>query len=340
MLSKIIADEAIQQSQKLLNKHNNIVIVTHISPDGDALGSALGLYWFLLELDKEVTVVVPNPFPDFLKWLNGSDKIVIFTENKDLAEKTIKEAELLFFLDFNTMSRINGLKNTAIDAQGDKILIDHHPHPDIFCNVKISHPEVSSTSELIFRFICRLGLFQKMTLSSAECLYTGMMTDTGNFSFNSQSPEIYFIIQELLQLGINKDEIYRKVYNTHSVDRMRLLGYCLSKKMKIYAEQKAAVIFLTLNELEQFHYQVGDSEGFVNVPLSIKGIDIAVFVRQDKDKIKISFRSQGDFPVNKMAEDFKGGGHRNAAGGESYYSINKTLALIENAILNKEKYLE
>ena len=339
MLTKIIKEESIQQAHKLLKIHNNIVIITHISPDGDALGSALGLYWFLQEMEKEVTVVVPNPFPDFLKWLDGSDKIVIFTENKELAENTIKNAELLFFLDFNTMNRINGLKNIAIDAQGDKILIDHHPHPDIFCNVKISHPEVSSTSELIFRFICRLGLFEKMTLSVAECIYTGMMTDTGNFSFNSQSPEIYFIIQELLQLGINKDEIYRKVYNTSSVDRTRLMGYCLSKKMKIYREQKAAVMYLTLNELEQFNYQVGDSEGFVNIPLSIKDIDISIFVRQDKDKIKISFRSQGDFPVNKIAEDFKGGGHINAAGGESYHSMSKTLMQIEEAILNKEKYI-
>jgi len=338
MLTKIIAEELIQQSQKLLNKHNKIVIVTHISPDGDALGSSLGLYWFLKELGKEVSVVVPNPFPVFLKWMNGSDKIIIFTENKTLAENTIKEAELIFFLDFNTMSRIDGLKNTAIDAQGDKILIDHHPHPDIYCNVKISHPEIASTSELIFRFICRLGLFHKMTLLSAECIYTGMMTDTCNFSFNSQSPEIYFIIQELLQLGINKDEIYRQVYDTYSVDRMRLMGYCLSKKMKIYPEQKAVVMFLTLNELQQFNYQVGDSEGFVNVPLSIKDIDISIFIRQDKDKIKISFRSQGSFPVNKMAADFKGGGHINAAGGESYRSMKTVLEQVEAAILNREKY--
>jgi len=337
MLTKIIAEALIQQSQKLLNKHNNIVIVTHISPDGDALGSALGLYWFLLELGKNVSVVVPNPFPDFLKWLKGSDEIIIFTENKELAENTIKEAELIFFLDFNTMSRINGLKTIAIDAQGDKILIDHHPQPDIFCNVKISYPEVASTSELIFRFICRLGMFPKITLSTAECIYTGMMTDTGNFSFNSQSPEIYFIIQELLKIGINKDEIYR-VYDTSSVNRMRLLGYCLSKKMKIYPEQKAAVIWLTFEELGKFNYQVGDSEGIVNFPLSIKDIEISVFIRQDKDKTKLSFRSQGGFPVNKMAEDFKGGGHRNAAGGETYRSMQTTLARIEEAILNRQRY--
>jgi phosphoesterase RecJ-like protein len=340
MLTKIITEEAIAQSQKLLKMHNNIAIITHISPDGDALGSALSLYWFLTEMEKEVTVVVPNQFPEFLKWLDGSDKIVIFTENKELAEKTVKDAELIFYLDFNSLSRINGLKTAALEAQGDKILIDHHPYPDVFCNVKISHPEISSTSELIFRFICRLGLFEKITLSAAECIYTGMMTDTGNFSFNSQSPEIYFIISELLRIGIDKDEIYRKIYNTYSADRMMLMGYCLLKKMKIYPEQKAAVMFLTLDELEQFNYQVGDSEGFVNIPLSINDIEIAIFVRQDKDKIKISFRSQGDFPVNKMAENFKGGGHINAAGGESYHSMQKTLAMIEEAILNKESYRE
>ncbi|MDR0829614.1 MAG: bifunctional oligoribonuclease/PAP phosphatase NrnA [Prevotellaceae bacterium] len=338
MLSKIIAEEAISQSEKLLKKHNKIAIITHISPDGDALGSSLGLYWFLKELEKEVVVVVPNPFPNFLRWLDGSSDIVIFTENRELAEQKIKEAELVFFLDFNTMNRIDGLKNIAIDAQGDKILIDHHPHPDIFCNVKISHPEVSSTSELIFRFICRMGLFPKITLPAAECIYAGMMTDTGNFSFNSQSPEIYSIIHELLLLGINKDEIYRKVYDTCSADKMKLMGYCLSEKMQIFPEQKAAIISLTLQELEQFNYQVGDSEGFVNMPLSIENIEISIFVRQDKDKIKISFRSQGDYPVNKMAEDFKGGGHLNAAGGESYYSMEKTLTLLEEAVLHREKY--
>jgi phosphoesterase RecJ-like protein len=338
VLSKIIKEEAITHSWKLLKAHNNIVIITHISPDGDALGSALGLYWFLTELEKEVTVVVPNPFPNFLKWLEGSERIVIYTEDKPAAEQVVREAELIFYLDFNTLNRIDGLKTAALDAPAAKILIDHHPKPDLLCNVKISHPEVSSTSELIFRFICRLKMFQKLTKTAAECIYTGMMTDTGNFSFNSQSPEIYSIIHELLLLGINKDEIYNKVYNTYSADRMRLMGYALSKKMKIYPEQKAAVISLTLSELEQFNYQVGDSEGFVNIPLSIENIEISVFVRQDKDKIKISFRSQGNFPVNKMAEDFNGGGHLNAAGGESYLPITKMLEKIEEAVLNREKY--
>ncbi|MDR3327665.1 MAG: bifunctional oligoribonuclease/PAP phosphatase NrnA [Prevotellaceae bacterium] len=338
MLTKIIAEDAIVKLHKLVKTAEKITIVTHISPDGDALGSSLGLYWFLLELQKEVKVVVPNAFPGFLSWMQGSDKIIQYVENRKLAEDTIKDADLLFFLDFNDMSRINGLKNATLEATGKKILIDHHPHPDIYCDVKISHPEISSTCELIFRLICRMGYFQEMPFNSAENIYTGMMTDTGNFSFNSQSKEVYFIIHELLSKGIDKDEIYRRIYNTYSADRMKLMGYCLSKKMKIYPEHKAALIFLTLNELEQFHYQIGDTEGFVNIPLQIQGIDISIFVRQDKDKIKISFRSTGNFPINKMAEDFNGGGHLNAAGGDSYYSVHKTIELLEQAIANREKY--
>jgi phosphoesterase RecJ-like protein len=338
MLRKIIAEEAVTQCRKLIDKSEKMAIITHISPDGDALGSALGLYWFLHNRKKDVKVIVPNAFPDFLKWLKGSENIIQYIENKPLAEQAIQEAELIFFLDFNEMNRIDGLKTAAIDAQGKKVLIDHHPHPDIYCDVKISHTDISSTSELIFRLICRMGYFQEMSFDTAECIYTGMMTDTGNFSFNSQSADIYFIIEQLLSKGIQKDEIFRRVYNTYSLDRMKLMGYCLSKKLRIYPEQKTAFMALTLNELEQFNYQAGDSEGLVNMPLQIKDIDVSIFARQDKDKIKISFRSVGDFPVNKVAEEFKGGGHINAAGGESYKSMRQTIEKMEKVILNRKNY--
>lgn len=340
MLTKIIAEDKIIQTEKLIDNAKKITILTHISPDGDALGSSLGLYWYLLGIDKDVKIVVPNRFPEFLAWMPGSENIVVALDDNAAAERTIADAELLFFLDFNTLNRINWLKNAAAESNVPKVLIDHHPDPDIKCDVCISYPQISSTSELVFRLICRMGQSQSINLNIAECIYTGMMTDTGNFSFNSQSPEIYLIINELLKIGINKDEIFNKVFSTYSVDRMRLMGYCLSKKMRIYPEHRASLICLTLAECEQYNFQMGDSEGFVNMPFSIKDIDISILARQDKDKIKISFRSQGSFPANKMAEEFKGGGHLNAAGGESYFSMKKTIDMLEEAIRNRKKYEE
>ncbi len=340
MLTKIIAEDKIIQTERLIDNAKKITILTHISPDGDALGSSLGLYWYLLGIEKDVKIVVPNRFPEFLAWMPGSENIVVALDDNAAAERTIADAELLFFLDFNTLNRINWLKNAAAESNVPKVLIDHHPDPDIKCDVCISYPQISSTSELVFRLICRMGQFQSINLNIAECIYTGMMTDTGNFSFNSQSPEIYLIINELLKIGINKDEIFNKVFSTYSVDRMRLMGYCLSKKMRIYPEHRASLICLTLAECEQYNFQMGDSEGFVNMPFSIKDIDISILARQDKDKIKISFRSQGSFPANKMAEEFKGGGHLNAAGGESYFSMKKTIDMLEEAIRNRKKYEE
>lgn len=340
MLTKIIAEDKIIQTERLIDNAKKITILTHISPDGDALGSSLGLYWYLLGIEKDVKIVVPNRFPEFLAWMPGSENIVVALDDNAAAERTIADAELLFFLDFNTLNRINWLKNAAAESNVPKVLIDHHPDPDIKCDVCISYPQISSTSELVFRLICRMGQFQSINLNIAECIYTGMMTDTGNFSFNSQSPEIYLIINKLLKIGINKDEIFNKVFSTYSVDRMRLMGYCLSKKMRIYPEHRASLICLTLAECEQYNFQMGDSEGFVNMPFSIKDIDISILARQDKDKIKISFRSQGSFPANKMAEEFKGGGHLNAAGGESYFSMKKTIDMLEEAIRNRKKYEE
>ena len=244
---------------------------------------------------------------------------------------------MLICVDFNDLKRIDGAKPFVEQSHAKKILIDHHLSPEAFADVTISHPEISSSSELVFRLICRMGFFQNITKACAESIYVGMMTDTGNFSYASQSPEIYHIISELLSKGIDKDNIYRLVYNTYSENRMRLMGFCLVEKMKLYKEQRTAVISLSLDELARFDYQVGDAEGFVNIPLSIEGIDISVFVREDVKKVKMSFRSQGTFPVNKMASTyFNGGGHLNAAGGESYLSLAETLDKLEKVIIKND----
>ncbi len=338
MLSKIISEKNIEILRQLLNGAENIAIVTHISPDGDAVGSSLGLAHFLKGLGKQATVIVPNRFPAFFNWLSGAQDIIIYEEQNEAAQKAISEAQLIFCLDFNSLDRINGVASLVKSSEAKKVLIDHHVNPKEFCDVIISHPEISSTSELVFRAICRLGYFPDITKECAEAIYVGMMTDTGNFSYNSQQPEIYQIISELLFKGIDKDAIYSRVYNTYSVNRMRLMGYCLSRKMKIFPEVRAAIMVLTLEEQERFDYKVGDAEGFVNLPLSIEGIDISVLVREDAKKIKLSFRSQGTFPVNKMAEMFRGGGHLNAAGGESYQSMRKTLWKLENLIKNRADF--
>jgi len=341
MISKIIAEDLITKVKKAIDNVDKIVIVAHIGPDGDAVGSSLALWHYLMTIDKEPIVIVPNPFPDFLSWMPGAECILDYDHSKEKADELIAAAELIFTLDFNTASRMGDMAEAVLNAKADKILVDHHLHPDTYAKVRISYPEISSTSEMIFRLICRMGDFTMINLACAECIYTGMMTDTGGFTYNSNNHEIYIIIAELIKIGIDKDDIYRKVFNTYSVDRIRLMGYCLFHKMKVYPEYRTALITLTLKELSQFNYVNGDSEGFVNIPLSIAGIDFSVFMREDTNKIKISFRSQGTFPSNKVASDlFNGGGHLNASGGESSTTLIEAVEKFENALPDYKDFLE
>ena len=341
MISKIIAEELITRVKKAIDSVEKIVIVTHVGPDGDAVGSTLALWHYLMTIGKEPVVIVPTMFPNFLKWLPGADCVLDYENNKAKADELFASAELIFALDFNTPKRMANMADAVINATAPKILVDHHLHPADFAKVAISYPEISSTSELIFRLICRLGDFSQINLACAECIYTGMMTDTGGFTYNSNGQEIYIIIAELIKIGIDKDEIYRKVFNTYSADRLRLMGFCLFQKMKIFPEYKTALISLTSKELYQFNFQNGDAEGFVNIPLSIAGVDFSVFMREDTDKIKISLRSQGQFPANKVAAElFNGGGHLNAAGGESYSTLAETIKKFEDALPDYKVFLE
>ena len=341
MLSKVITEDLIRKTTDALEKAERIAIVVHVAPDGDAMGSALGLWHYCMTLQKEPVVIVPTAFPDFFAWMPGASQVVVHEYDEEKAGQLLQEAELIFALDFNVPKRLAGLADAVLQAPAKKILIDHHLHPGDFAQVVISYPEISSTSELIFRLICRMGDFEKINLAAAECIYTGMMTDTGGFTFNSNKQEIYTIISELIKIGVDKDEIYRRVFNTYSEHRIRLMGYCLYKKMKVYPEYKAALITLTLDELNEFNYKIGDTEGFVNIPLSIAGIDFTVFMREDVDKIKISLRSQGTFPANKFASDvFGGGGHLNASGGESYTSLDEAVTRFEESLPLFKDFLE
>jgi phosphoesterase RecJ-like protein len=342
MLSKIISQANIDHVEKWFERAEKIVIVSHVSPDGDAIGSSLGLYHFLDALGKRVNVIMPNSFPAFFKWMPGANDIIIYNKYKDFADKLIQEADVICCLDFNVLSRIDEMEEAVKNSPARKLLVDHHLNPGDFSRITISHPGMSSTSELVFRLICQLGCFEDITKEGAECIYTGMMTDTGGFTYNSNSREIYLIIGELLSKGIDKDEICRRVFNTHSEGRLRLMGYVLYEKMQVFPAYRSALITLTREEQSRFQYAKGDTEGFVNMPLSMKDVDFSVFLREDteKDMIKVSLRSVGDFPCNKVAADFfNGGGHLNASGGEFYGPMEEAVELFNQALAKYESLL-
>ena len=342
MLSKVIAQANIDHVEKWFDKADKLVIVSHVSPDGDAIGSSLGLFHFLVSQGKTAHVIVPNAFPDNLKWLPGAKDVIQYNRYKDFADKLIQEADVICVLDLNALSRLDDMQDVVRNSSARKMLVDHHLYPEDFAKITISHPNISSTSELVFRLICQLGNFSDISKEGAECIYTGMMTDTGAFTYNSNDREIYLIISELLSKGIDKDDIYRKVFNTCSESRLRLKGYVLCEKMQVFPQFRSAMITLDRNEQNKFQYMKGDTEGLVNIPLSIKDICFSAFLREDteKDMIKISLRSVGTFPCNKVAaEFFNGGGHLNASGGEYYGPLEEAVALFNQALVKYEKLL-
>lgn len=339
LITPIIDYNLIQESFNLIESSNQILITTHLSPDGDAMGSSLGLYHFLKQIDKDVKIIVPNSFPYFLKWMEGSEDILIYEYNPKAAETIFNKSDLIFSLDYNIPKRIGPMSELLENATAKKILIDHHLYPGDIFDVIISFPNISSTSELIFRFLYQADKIKLIDKNISECIYTGMMTDTGGFTFNSNSPDIYQIISLLLTKGIDKDKIYSLVFNNLSESRFRLLGFTLSQRMKIYPELNSALLWLSKSDQEQFEFSKGDTEGFVNYPLGIKNIVFSVFIREDKELIKISFRSQGTFPANEFAKEFfNGGGHLNASGGEFYGELDDAIALFERGLdVYKEK---
>ncbi|MCM1310456.1 MAG: DHH family phosphoesterase [Bacteroides sp.] len=340
MISRIINEKAVKQIRELLEDSERIVITCHLTPDGDAIGSSLGLMHTLSALGKTVTVVTPDMVPKSLMFLPGAKDAVAYTRHPEFAAKLLNEANLIFCLDFNDSKRVDELEGSLLAAKAPKVMVDHHPHPGDFANVKISHPEASSTSILVFRLLCRLELFDRIDCAAAECIYTGMMTDTGNFSYNSNEPDLYIVIAELLKKGIDKDKLYQRACNTFSESSLRLNGYALSQKMELIPEHRCSLISLNAEELERFHYEKGDTEGLVNKPLAMPEIIWSVYLREDPTQIKVSMRSKGDFPVNKICRDlFNGGGHINAAGAEFKGSLNDCMAKLKNAMAEYDKYL-
>ena len=334
MLTKIIDSGIIHKLKTYIDKGNKFVIVTHELPDGDAIGSALGLYHYLMMFDKKsIKIVVPNDFPEFLKWMPGAKDIVISDYYPDFATQLTADADVIFCLDFNVIKRLGKLASAVIASDARKVMIDHHLDPEDFSKVVISYPDISSTSEIVFRIICAFGDVDLIEKESAECFYTGMMTDTGAFSYNSNNENIYLIISELIKKGIDKDEIYRKVYQVYSASRLRLMGYVLYEKLKVLPKMQSALFTLSREELNRFKYKCGDTEGIVNLPLGIKGICFSVFMREEKHFIKISLRSTGDFPCNVFAANyFKGGGHKNASGGEFWGTMEEAVKAFEEGL--------
>lgn len=340
MLTKIINPELVTKFKDWQKEYKQFVIIAHTNPDGDAIGSSLALYHYLKYLRKNVCVIMPNQFPDFLRWLPGADNIMNYDYYTDVANIKIADADVICCLDFNKLNRVDEMAEKIRESKAKKVLIDHHLDPEQFADITISHPEQSSTCELLYRFLCDLGYYYKMNTTVATCIYTGMMTDTGGFTYNSNNPELFFIVSMLLQKHVDKDLVYRKVNYNFSASRLFLQGQVLSD-MEVLPDYHTAILTLTREQQQKYHYSKGDSEGFVNIPLQIKDVIFTCFLREDteKDIVKISLRSIGEFPCNVVAEEFNGGGHKNASGGELQKTDAKMASIRFKEVLEKYKSL-
>ncbi len=335
-METLLSNKELFKLVHIIKSARNIVVCGHHSPDGDALGSALAWANYLRGIGKNVQVIMPNLFPDFLKWMPGAEDVLFFNRQTDRCKHSIENAHLICCLDFNELGRLHEMSECVIHSKAEKIIIDHHLEParEGFA-LTLSYPSFCATSEIIFRLICDLGAYDELSKNSATALYTGMMTDTGGFTYNSTRPEIYEAISMLLAKGIDKDKIYRNVNNNYSEGRLRLMGYLLHEKLHFFRGNRASLFTLNREEMARFGFKRGDTEGLVNIPLQVKGMRLSISLREDteKDVIRVSLRSVDDFPCNKMAEKFfNGGGHLNASGGELPFPMEEAVKAVEKAI--------
>jgi len=318
--------EQLQGLKELLQEGKHILITTHQNPDGDAMGSSLALKHFLSALGHNVNIITPNDYPDYLAWMPGVEEVFIHMGTKERSKKHAEKADLIFCLDFNDVKRLNELGNYVSAAKADKILIDHHPGPSDFAKFIYHDTEASSTAELIYDFILKMGGKEAITLDIATCLYTGIMTDTGNFQYPSTTSKTLRVVAELIDAGVLNFKVYDQVYNHYSENRIRFFGHCITHRLRVFPEYGAAVIYITKEDQELFSIKRGDTEGLVNFPMQIKGIKLSALIVDRDDIVKLSLRSKGEFDVNKLARKyFNGGGHMNAAGGSSNDPIDKTV---------------
>ncbi|KQS35248.1 bifunctional oligoribonuclease/PAP phosphatase NrnA [Pedobacter sp. Leaf194] len=313
--------------KSLLATPQKIVITTHHKPDGDAMGSSLGLYGYLIQKGHHVKVITPTDYPVFLHWMPNNADVVIFTEEQEKAAKLVEEAALIFCLDFNTLSRINDLGELVRAASAKKVMIDHHLDPEDFDDYRHWDINACAAAQLVYDFIVNQLEDEKgINKDVASCLYTGIMTDSASFRFPLATSNVYRIAANLIDLGAEHWKIHQLVYDNASEDRLRFLGYCLSNKLEVFHEFNTAIITVTKDELAKYHSATGDTEGVVNYALSINGIRLAALIIERPDKVKLSLRSTGDFSANEICKKyFNGGGHRNAAGGASDKSLTEVI---------------
>lgn len=344
MLKDIMTEGECSLLHSLIDGAETIVLCCHHNADGDAIGSMLGWAEALRQMGKSPVLVVPDQYPDYLQWMPNTEKIVRYDKRRDYVDMVLKIADLVFMLDLNTPQRTDLMADALTASPAKKVLIDHHPGPDVETALCISHPEMSSTCELVFRIVWQMGLFEQLGRHFAVPVYCGMMTDTGGFTFNSSNPEIYFIISQLLTKRINKDKIYRNVFHNYSTNRLHMVGYVLYKRLVVDEKRHAAYYTLSRDDQRNFNFIKGDAEGLVNMPLQIKGLKLSISLREDTERAQtvwVSLRSVDDFPCNEMAARFfNGGGHLNASGGRVTGSLDDAVKKVEAALLAYEDKLK
>ena len=315
-----------KELSELLDSADNILLISHINPDGDAIGSQLALYHYLVSKGKKAGMMCPNNLQEFLKWMDGSDKINVFIRKRKRCISLIESADLILMMDFNQPNRLGEAEEFVIRSSAKKVIIDHHLEPNEFADLIISDPSSCSTSELVHEMVTLMNGGPFLNKFYSEDIYVGIVTDTGNFEHGSYTGRTLRIIASLLESGIDKDLLLNIIYNNFSADRMRLMGLALNERLTVLSEYRTAYIHLTKKDLADFNHVKGDTEGFVNLPLSIKGINFSVLFIEKDNFVKLSFRSKGKFPVNEFASRyFAGGGHRNASGGEFYDTLENTI---------------
>ncbi len=317
--------QSLQGLKELLSSPKNILITTHHKPDADALGSSLALKGYLVKKGHTVTVVTPTDYPEFLNWMSGNDEVIIFEGNEAKCQTLTDNAEVIFCLDFNALSRINKFGEVVGKSTAKKVLIDHHLEPENFADYSFSDTKAAATAQLIYEIIVALGDQDLIDAQIGECIYAGIMTDTGSFRHPSTTIQSHLIAAALMNKGVDTSKVHQLIYDNNTEVRLRFLGFSLSEKLVVKKEFSTAYMTLNGNELARFDSKTGDTEGLVNYALSIKGINMAVVIIERPDGIKMSFRSKGDFSVNEFArKNFEGGGHKNAAGGRSSLSLKET----------------
>ena len=339
-MDKLIDSEKAKELRGLIEESERIVLTCHVRPDGDAIGSTLGLWHLLRTMGKDACVVVPDKAPASLSFLPGFKEIAVYTCHASFCTKTVEEADLIICCDFNTPSRQDSLAPLIQGAHCRKVLVDHHQEPDCFADLMISYPDMSSTCELVFRLIAAMGLYGDVSLDCATCLLAGIITDTRNFTVNCKHYDLYEILMRLLEKGVDKERIVKEALNTRSYNSLKLEAYALSEKLETFPAHKCALITLSKEELDRFHYERGDSEGLVNRPLEVKGMVYSIFMREDPDCVKVSARSCNNFPVSEICKDlYGGGGHLQAAGGEFYGTLEDCRRLLIDSFDKYDVYL-